>query len=106
MESNLNENCEIVVYSLGTGQIAYIGELCWEDEHKIKIGKPLVSMLMKGKDGNVQSSTGAVPYASRDSVLTFNVQSTPGILIKNPDPELLDLYKTEIIAAYSKLTLV
>jgi hypothetical protein len=104
----MDSNKELVVYSVVTGQIAYIGEKVDYSESTgiLKLTRVLLMNVIRTQTGEQKMLIDKVPYSSRDSHITIDTKQVPGVVITYPDPELIDNYNREIVSAYSTLKLV
>lgn len=99
---------DLVVYSLIRAPIAYIGKLESVTADSVVLSRVLVLHQQpnaRGEDTE-QVTIGNLPYASRESKVTFCKEATPGILVENIDEDLSQHYNTEIVSAYSKLRII
>jgi hypothetical protein len=100
------ETNELVVYSLSSAPISYIGEIVSNDADNLVLKRVLVLFQHHGKGESETISIGNVPYASRDSTVSICKRVSPGVLINNIDDDLKEHYRKEIISAYSKLRII
>jgi hypothetical protein len=96
---------DIVVYTSIKAPVSYVGELVSNEKGTMTFRKALTLISdPRSQDGKI--AIAPVPFASGDSLLTFQTADVPGILVTNPDDDLLKLYKKEVVGAYSKLIMV
>lgn len=95
----------LVVYSLVRTPVAYIGELIMDSDTTLKLKNVLVLISdPRGDEGKITIS--AVPYASRDSTVTFSKETVPGVLIDHVEKNLQSHYNKELVASYTSLSIV
>jgi len=95
----------LVVYSLIRAPIAYLGQLESVTADTIVLSRVLVLHSQAGQEGE-QVTISNLPYASRESKVTFCKTATPGILVENIEEDLISHYAKEILSAYSKLRII
>ena len=99
----------LVAYVLQNSMATYWGELMNNDQDDfIYLSKPMVFIMQPPKDNSAEPKTfwSKAMACGKESLIGINPKSTPGLLVLNPDAELIAQYKNEYLQAYSKLTLL
>jgi len=98
---------DLIVYSNARAPVSYIGELVSDTDQELIMEKVLILYQQPNRSNDSDQVTiGNLPFASRESSIKINKQSTPGVIITKPDTDLILHYNREILAAYSKLKVV
>ena len=94
----------LITYSIVGTPVMYIGNLVAENRETGHVTISEALMGLSSKDGNVQFTN--VPHAKKTSNVVINTKAAPGIMVCDPDEELVRVYERAVVQAYSNLTLV
>lgn len=101
------DDAMIATYVLEALPFVYWGELYYDvedkEQRKIILKRPLLQMINPKDD---TSKFVRVPTTGSNSVVVLDTFTIRGILVKNPDPEKIALYKDNYIRHFSKLHLL
>ena len=102
----MEQERKLVVYSMGV-RVSLIGELVSDTETTLTMRKVLkLETEVNPQTGEIGSnSIGPMTHASRESNVIINKTIMAGIVVDNPDPDIVKVYDREILPCYSKLKL-